>query len=392
MATKILIKSNKLSGNKPPIPQELSYGELAINVIDGALYTKKLNNEIVNLISWDQLDNKPLSFTPSIHSHGNISTDGKITINRFIEDTHKIVVTDNDGNLYRMDRISPERIRGVIRAEGTVSSDIQEMSISIYNLEQQSSNLVLNTDPRLSDDRTPLAHTHPISDIEGSIVTNDDPRLTDSRIPLFHSHTTNNNTFIGTDSLISISTGIDNTSIGVDALRFNTTGSNNTGIGKGVMANNISGSNNTAAGLFALLSNSTAVNNTALGIASLMFNTTGNDNSAIGAASLYNNTTGINNVAIGNYTGINNTTGSYNVMLGFSAGTNTSSLNNCIILGTNARAMINGDLVIGSSSNPVNTSLSVGVAGAAGTLPARPIGYLSLRLNGVLVKIPYYRE
>ena len=65
---------------------------------------------------------------------------------------------------------------------------------------------VLNTDPRLSDARTPLAHNHPISGVTGlqsaldsfalktelpnmtNYVLSNDSRLTDARTPLSHSH------------------------------------------------------------------------------------------------------------------------------------------------------------------------------------------------------------
>ena len=56
------------------------------------------------------------------------------------------------------------------------------------------SNLVENTDPRLSDARTPTAHTHPQSDVTGLVsdlaakVADTDPRLSDARTPLAHTH------------------------------------------------------------------------------------------------------------------------------------------------------------------------------------------------------------
>lgn len=56
------------------------------------------------------------------------------------------------------------------------------------------SNLVEDTDPRLSDARTPTAHTHPQSDVTGLVsdlaakVADTDPRLSDARTPLTHTH------------------------------------------------------------------------------------------------------------------------------------------------------------------------------------------------------------
>lgn len=53
--------------------------------------------------------------------------------------------------------------------------------------------LVLDDDPRLTDARSPTAHTHPAEDISGlpdlqGLVETDDPRLTDARTPTTHSH------------------------------------------------------------------------------------------------------------------------------------------------------------------------------------------------------------
>ena len=69
---------------------------------------------------------------------------------------------------------------------------------------QDVGNYITASDYRLSDDRVPLAHTHPISQIVdlqaaldlkqpvGSYVTTSDSRLTDSRVPLAHTHTVAN--------------------------------------------------------------------------------------------------------------------------------------------------------------------------------------------------------
>ncbi len=54
-----------------------------------------------------------------------------------------------------------------------------------------------------------------------------------------------------------------------------------------------------------------------------------------------------------------------------------------------------GELVLGAASaNNIRinnvTSTSVGATGAAAALPANPLGYWTLSMNGALVKIPYY--
>jgi hypothetical protein len=87
----------------------------------------------------------------------------------------------------------------------------------------------------------------------------------------------------------------------------------------------------------------------------------------------------------------NNTVGNNNICIGWNADMFSTNYNNCIIIGTNALAYRTGDFVLGSSTNPVVVSTTVGSAGTASNLPTFPLGYLEVRLNGTLVKIPYYR-
>lgn len=365
MAVKILIKSNNISGVAPRV-DELSYAELAINTVDGHLYTKTTTNQIVNLSSWEQLHNKPGVFSPAPHAHGNLSNSGNVTDERNVGDTHKPVVVDDDGNLFFISKIDPQTVGGVISSESNVSEEIQQLHNSVSSLQEDHLNVVLTSDPRMVDAREPLPHTH--SD-------------------------ESNNTFVGFNSLRDISTTIafDNTCFGVDTLTQNVQGSNNVAIGKGSLFSVIESDNNTAIGLYSLISNIDS-NNTAIGTAALLNNTTGRENCSLGAAALSQNTTGINNVGIGFFSGLGNTTGSNNVVIGNSSGMVGSNYNNCIVLGSFAQALTSGDLVIGSTLYPINTGASVGITGSASLLPTRPLGYLSLRLNGTLVKIPYYRE
>lgn len=409
MATKILIKSNNISGKIPRV-DELSYAELAINTADGFLFTKKTNNTIVNLTSWQQLHDKPSVFPPSTHSHspadivgtaiinsdprltdartptahthGNITNGGRITATTLLSQPHDIIVGNTDGDLFKINKISPEKVGGVIETSGSVYSDIQNISSAITNLQNSS---VLNTDPRLTDARTPLAHTHVVSDIT------DLSSVLSTKADLNHNHTlANNNVSVGLDNLSNISSGQDNTAIGAAALNSNTIGNNNIAVGKASMYLNTIGINNTAVGTFSLFSN-LSEDNCAFGISALSSNTTGARNVCVGSASLPFTTTGINNTAVGLYAGTNNTTGSYNTVVGSEAGMSTSSLNNCIVLGANATAIVTGDFVVGSTAHPINVSTSVGSTGTADVLPGRPLGYLNIRLNGSLVKIPYYR-
>lgn len=69
---------------------------------------------------------------------------------------------------------------------------IDDGSITVEKLESDVQEIlagaILEGDPRLTDARTPLAHTHDPEDIEGTAVVDDDPRLTDARTPTAHTH------------------------------------------------------------------------------------------------------------------------------------------------------------------------------------------------------------
>ena len=127
------------------------------------------------------------------------------------------------------------------------------------------------------------------------------------------------NTASGYEALFSNDTGANNTAFGAQALYRNTSGFSNTATGQVAMYSDTTGSSNTAAGVAALFSNTTGDNNTAAGVLALYANSTGNANTADGVEALYNNTTGLNNTAIG-YLALNqNNIGSSNTASGFQA-------------------------------------------------------------------------
>jgi hypothetical protein len=235
-----------------------------------------------------------------------------------------------------------------------------------------------------------LSNVDNTSDLDKPISTAVNNALLD-KASLNHNHALpNENTSIGRSSLISVTTGNRNTSVGCDAMEFNTSGINNSAFGSPALYQNIDGINNTSVGAWSMIFNASGNENTAVGTGGLSNNVTGSNNISIGAASLFNNTTGVNNTCIGTFAAVNNTTGSNNTMVGFGTTTLSSGLSNCIVLGANAVADSSGEFVIGSSSNPINTSSNVGVSGGASFLPGRPLGYIDLRLNGTIVKIPFY--
>jgi hypothetical protein len=107
------------------------------------------------------------------------------------------------------------------------------------------------------------------------------------------------NTALGDDALLGITTGVFNTAIGFNALFLNNTGFNNTAVGSHALESNTSGSANTSAGVAALKNNTTGTVNTAIGVAALDRNTTGSNNIAVGSGAGGSLNTGDNNIDIG---------------------------------------------------------------------------------------------
>jgi hypothetical protein len=145
-----------------------------------------------------------------------------------------------------------------------------------------------------------------------------------------------NNTAIGFDALLSLTTGEDNTAYGNQALQDLTTGDNNTALGNNCLSSIISGTSNTAVGYACLSTSTIDINNTALGFWSGL-NLDGN-----GTDSNYN-------TFIGYEAGINQLTGSYNVALGYQTGASSSfqNLSNTIAIGNGVTSVATGDMILG---------------------------------------------
>jgi hypothetical protein len=210
---------------------------------------------------------------------------------------------------------------------------------------------------------------------------------------------TNNNTVLGDDALISVTTGFDNTALGFEALfsvttgsantatgwtalqsnttgfnntangsnslARNTTGINNTATGEGALFLNTTGSQNTADGVFALGNNIDASQNTATGFEALIFNTSGASNTSVGYNSLLNNTTGSNNIAVGASAGMNLTTGNFNIDIGNAGVAGESRAIRIGTTGTHARTFIAG---ISGATVPTGVGVIVGANGKLGTV------------------------
>lgn len=140
-------------------------------------------------------------------------------------------------------------------------------------------------------------------------------------------------TAVGYLALGSNVAGASNTAMGYQALQQNNSGSNNTAVGYRAARKN-TGTNNTAIGFLALFNNN-ADSTTAMGYQALYTNTTGVANTAIGYRALYLNLTGGINTAIGS-NALRNNTGSSNTSVGFDAlFTNTTGATNTAV-GTRA--------------------------------------------------------
>ncbi len=122
------------------------------------------------------------------------------------------------------------------------------------------------------------------------------------------------NTFIGYQSGLSNTSGLDNTFIGYK------TGSASLTHGENTFVGSASGFRNT-----------TGYSNTYLGTRTGLFNTTGINNIFMGTNAGFTNDAGDSNIYIGNESGSSNLTGSDNVMLGISSGYHTLGSGNVFL-------------------------------------------------------------
>lgn len=214
-----------------------------------------------------------------------------------------------------------------------------------------------------------------------------------------------NNTVLGLDAFQSNTTGTLNTAIGYQVLKNSTIASTNVGIGAESLRDNVSGNSNIAVGVAALQQNTTGIENTAIGHISFLFNNSsrntslgaytgynsragdntyigyrsgneawnGGSNTAVGSESHKSvfNSNAQNNVAVGKNALLAVSNGSNNVALGASAMQNITTGNNnifignaadalggitgTIVIGSEAQASADNQLVIGSGSYPVGT-------------------------------------
>ena len=208
----------------------------------------------------------------------------------------------------------------------------------------------------------------------------------------------------GTDLAWLYSDNPANIFLGVDAGRVNAPsgsfdGQFNTFVGSESGYSNTSGFKNTAIGSKALGSNTSGDGNTAVGNEA-MYNNNGAWNTAFGDTALEKNSTGRYNVGVGPYANRFNQTGSYNTIIGFQAG-HGSGLHNkssCVLIGYNAGYSDHGSnklyiensdssspLIYGEFDNnilAVNGKLGIGTTGPSEKLDV--VGNVALRAQGEL--------
>lgn len=450
----ILLKRNDTPG-VPPLANELTPGEIAINTADAALYTKTENGDVIllasaadlpppSVISWSAITSKPSTFAPSAHTHSPseitgtavVTNDPRLSDNRDPNphthawnggDITNLPPIDNNADNWRfvagaqnasVELISYSANYFVRVSEGGPSQTTGTLVKGPITITNSPSTGVIGTItfPDATVQTTAytglVEHTHATSEVNGldsiigeiqtdiSALETGKQNVGDYALANHDHSKANNVTAIGLNAakfnpLLPNPNGVSSigtTAIGFAACEANTTGYQNTGLGNVALLSNTTGYFNSALGSLTMQYNTTGIHNTATGSCSLRNQTTAQSNSGFGFGSLYNTTTGSFNTTIGAFSLDNNTVGSNNVAIGYSADSNNTNYNNCIIIGSNAMSYRNGDFVLGSSSNPIVVSTTVGSNGSASALPGNPLGYLEVRLNGTLVKIPYYRN
>jgi hypothetical protein len=185
---------------------------------------------------------------------------------------------------------------------------------------------------------------------------------------------TSANVALGTDSMISITTGVGNCALSTRALKYCTTGDNNMGIGTQALSSLTTGIQNVGISTGALQS----------------YN--GSSSVGIGPYSGFSLTSGDENVLIGNYAASNATSASSTVCIGNNAGAGSTTLNSCVFIGNAtttsgtksnvivigaAQATASNDCIIGDVNNNVKIAGTLAVTGTINSVSSTVFGYIS---------------
>jgi len=184
------------------------------------------------------------------------------------------------------------------------------------------------------------------------------------------------NTGIGTNSLVKNTSADGNTGLGYGTLYENTVGSGNTAAGVYSMDANVTGNDNTAFGRHALQDNVDGSGNTSLGTESMYLGVSGSWNTAVGYQGQYNNTTGSENTSLGSRSLSGNQSGTGLLALGAGSDISGTALSNSAVIGYNARVSTSNTMSFG------NGSVTKWAFGLPTTVHALQVGSNSTNGNG----------
>jgi hypothetical protein len=193
-----------------------------------------------------------------------------------------------------------------------------------------------------------------------------------------------NNTAVGYQSLMSLTSGSNNTAFGYMSLNKTADGSSNTAIGYRAMLNNESGESNSAFGRDALKGNISGGTNVAFGNSALLNLIDGSENVAVGMDALNGNISGSGNAVIGFNAGYLSV-GTANVFIGYKAGYNELGDNKLYIANSDTSTpLIYGDFATGRVGIGVNgpvTALEVAASTSNSSLKIGTLEFQSYGLN-----------
>lgn len=337
MANTILHKRSSTS-SAVPSAVSLTIGEIAVNAADAAIFTKKTDNSVVNIVTINKLS--AFAATTSSELAG--------------------VISDETGSGLLVFGTSPNFLTSVTTS--STSFTLFNANATTITAFGAATTISIGAATGTTTFNSTTAST---SSTTGSIVVSGGAGFgRDIYIYGIKVGRGNNgnlsggetNLAVGANALDTVTPnptqfgGIQNLAFGTSALRYCSTGTNG------------QAGYNSAFGTEALLNNTTGAGNIAFGVHALRQTTTGSENCAFGGGPMYQNTTGSYNIAIGSLALYYKTTGSNNVAIGFRAGRNfgtpagsnyVSAANNCIYIGYDATALANSptnETVIGYST------------------------------------------
>jgi hypothetical protein len=226
-----------------------------------------------------------------------------------------------------------------------------------------SGQFVLTTDPRMTNDRNPLAGS-------ANYIQNSATRQANSTFNI-----SGNGTLGGTLSANAVNSTTQYNIRGIPVLVQTDTGlmvgvgtSNagnfNTLLGSSTGSRN-TGDFNTFAGQTSGNSNTTGSRNSFFGHESGLNNTIGENNSFFGRSAGTNNTTGGNNTFLGLQSGFGNTTGSNNTVIGTNANVGSNNLNFATAIGAGSLVFTSNTVALGRSQDSVLVQGILTIQGSA---------------------------